>query len=57
MKKLLLMSLILMTFVLPIRAARLKSLKRGATEMFVGFSIFGVVYLLLTLMVYPELKN
>lgn len=51
------MSLILMTFVLPLRAARLKSLRRGATETFVGFSVFGVLYVIMALLVYPELHN
>jgi hypothetical protein len=56
MKKLLLMSIIIATFAFPIRAARLRSLKKGATETVVGFSIFCVIYLVLLLLVYPTLK-
>jgi predicted cobalt transporter CbtA len=56
MKKALLFSLILATLYLPIRASKLKSLRKGLLETLVAFSAFCVLYLIGLLWVYPALK-
>jgi hypothetical protein len=57
MKKALLFSLILATLYLPVRAAKIKSLRAGVTETLVSFAAFCVLYLVGLLWVYPALAK
>jgi hypothetical protein len=56
MQKLLLLSVILVSFLLPIRAARLGRVRTGYREATIGFSVFCVLYLIGLVVFYPALK-
>ncbi|NOU29792.1 MAG: hypothetical protein HOO96_17955 [Polyangiaceae bacterium] len=56
MKKAILISILLSTLYLPIRAAKVQKLRVGSSEAIVGFSLFCVLYLIGVLWVYPALK-
>jgi hypothetical protein len=53
MHKLLLLSVLAASFWLPLRAAKLSSMKRGFREATIGFSIFCVLYLIALVVYYP----
>lgn len=51
--KAILASLLIASVVIPVRAARIKKLRKALTEIFVAFAVFAVAYLVLTLLTAP----
>ncbi len=51
--KAILASLLIASVVIPVRAARVRKLRKALVEIMIGFGVFGVVYLVLTLMTAP----
>ena len=56
MKKLVLMSIIIMTFVIPVRASKARTTALGLRATVKGLAIYCFIYMLLLLYVYPRLS-
>ncbi|MEO7035148.1 MAG: hypothetical protein ABI548_14620 [Polyangiaceae bacterium] len=55
MQKLVLLSVIIASLVIPIRATHAKNAKQGLKKALVQMAIFNLIYLILVLYVYPRL--
>ena len=56
MRKLLLLSMLLVSFALPIRAARDRSAVRGMRRAIVGVAVYVVLYVIALLLILPRLS-
>lgn len=54
MRKLILISIIVATVVIPLRAARARSARRGLEQALVAMLVFDVFYLLAVMFLYPR---
>lgn len=55
MRKLILISIVIATVVIPVRAARERSARRGLTRAIVAMLMFDVLYLLAVVFLYPRM--